>query len=128
MIYTVTLNPALDYVIQVDHFEKGKINRNTSENIYYGGKGINVSCILKELGEESTALGFISGFTGKALEEGLVSMGISTDFIEVEKGMTRINVKMKSDEETEINGMGPLIEEEDFQKLLKKTEKLKKAE
>ena len=105
MIYTVTLNPALDYVIQVDDFKAGKINRNKKENIYYGGKGINVSCILNELDIKSTALGFIGGFTGKALDDGLEKLGILTDFVEVKNGMTRINVKMKSDEETEINGM-----------------------
>ena len=125
MIYTLTLNPALDYVIRVDHFKTGQINRNTSENIYYGGKGINVSCILNELGIESTALGFIAGFTGKALQEGLEAMGIKTDFIEVSEGMTRINVKMKSDEETEINGNGPLIAESSFETLLGKIRRLR---
>ncbi|MBR3350324.1 MAG: 1-phosphofructokinase [Solobacterium sp.] len=125
MIYTVTLNPALDYVIQVEHFKTGQINRNKTENIYYGGKGINVSCILRELGIESTALGFTAGFTGKALSDGLAAMGIHTDFTEVEKGMTRINVKMKSDEETEINGTGPQIEESDFETFLAKIRKLK---
>ena len=117
MIYTVTLNPALDYVIQVDHFRPGQINRNKSENIYFGGRGINVSCILNELGFQSTALGFIAGFTGKALSDGLKQMGIVSDFITAEKGMTRINVKMKSDEETEINGTGPVISAENFEEL-----------
>ncbi len=124
MIYTVTLNPALDYVIQVDHFKPGQINRNKSENIYFGGKGINVSCILRELGFDSTALGFIAGFTGKALSDGLVNMGIVSDFITAESGMTRINVKMKSDEETEINGTGPLISEENFEELKNRIRKL----
>lgn len=124
MIYTVTLNPALDYVIQVDHFRPGSINRNKSENIYFGGKGINVSTILRELDQESTALGFIAGFTGKALSDGLNQMGIVSDFITVEKGMTRINVKMKSDEETEINGTGPLITETDFETLKNQIRKL----
>ena len=125
MIYTVTLNPALDYVIQVDHFRPGQINRNKSENIYFGGKGINVSCILRELGLESTALGFIAGFTGRALRDGLNSMGIVSDFITAKEGMTRINVKMKSDEETEINGTGPLITEENFEELKQKVRALK---
>lgn len=125
MIYTVTLNPALDYVIQVEHFRPGSINRNKSENIYFGGKGINVSTILRELDQESTALGFIAGFTGKALSDGLNQMGIVSDFITVEKGMTRINVKMKSDEETEINGTGPLITEADFETLKNQIRKLK---
>lgn len=128
MIYTVTLNPALDYVIQVEHFQTGRINRNKSENIYYGGKGINVSCILNELDIESTALGFIAGFTGKALRDGLGAMGIRSDFTEVENGMTRINVKMKSDEETEINGTGPLIEEHDFEVFLEKIRRLEKGD
>ena len=125
MIYTVTLNPALDYVIQVDRFRPGQINRNKSENIYFGGKGINVSCILRELGLESTALGFIAGFTGRALRDGLNSMGIVSDFITAEEGMTRINVKMKSDEETEINGTGPLITEDNFEELKQKVRALK---
>jgi len=124
MIYTVTLNPALDYVIQVDHFKTGQINRNKTENIYFGGKGINVSCILNELGFSTTALGFIAGFTGKALSDGLNNMGIVSDFIEVQKGMTRINVKMNSDEETEINGTGPLIDESDFETLKDKVRSL----
>ena len=125
MIYTVTLNPALDYVIQVDHFRPGQINRNKSENIYFGGKGINVSCILRELGLESAALGFIAGFTGRALRDGLNSMGIVSDFITAEEGMTRINVKIKSDEETEINGTGPLITEDNFEELKQKVRALK---
>ena len=124
MIYTVTLNPALDYVIQVEHFRTGQINRNKSENIYYGGKGINVSWILNELDFPTTALGFIAGFTGKALKDGLKKRGIVTDFVKVKNGMTRINVKMKSDEETEINGTGPLITEDDFDSLKKKIRKL----
>jgi 1-phosphofructokinase len=115
-------------VIQVDHFQTGQINRNKSENIYYGGKGINVSWILQELGIQSTALGFIAGFTGKALQAGLIKQGIQTDFIEVEKGMTRINVKMKSDNETEINGIGPFIEETDFNKLIAKAKQLAKED
>lgn len=128
MIYTVTLNPALDYVIQVEHFKSGQINRNTSETIVYGGKGINVSCILNELDIKSTALGYIAGFTGNSLSNGLEEVGIITDFIEVKEGMTRINVKMKSDDETEINGMGPKITEEDFEALLTQVKKLKEGD
>jgi 1-phosphofructokinase len=97
LIYTVTFSPTLDYIVGVEHFRTGSINRTTSETIYPGGKGINVSCILRELGFDSTALGFIAGFTGKALSDGLVNMGIVSDFITAESGMTRINVKMKSD-------------------------------
>ena len=128
MIYTITFNPALDYVIQVDHFKAGQINRNKTENVYYGGKGINVSCILNELSVPSTALGFICGFTGKALKDGLHGLGIHTNFIEVEKGMPRINIKMKSDEETEINGKGPVIENKDFDALLKIVKTFKKGD
>ncbi len=128
MIYTVTLNPALDYVITADHFKTGQINRTTSENIYFGGKGVNVSYVLKQLDTESTALGFTAGFTGKALREGLEKEGIRTDFTETASGMTRINVKLKSDEETEINGKGPLITEDDFNCLLEKTGKLGKGD
>lgn len=128
MIYTITFNPALDYVIQVDHFKAGQINRNKTENVYYGGKGINVSCILNELSVSSTALGFICGFTGKALKDGLHDLGIHTNFIEVEKGMTRINIKMKSDEETEINGKGPVIEDKDFDALLEIVKTFKKGD
>lgn len=124
MIYTVTLNPALDYVIQVDHFTPGMINRNKKEDVFFGGKGINVSWILNELGVESTALGFIAGFTGTALQNGLKAKGIHADLTEVREGMTRINVKLKSDEETEINGMGPLITEEDFEEMKEKIRKL----
>lgn len=128
MIYTVTLNPALDYVIQTDHFRTGQINRNKEEHLYFGGKGVNVSCILKELDTESTALGFIAGFTGKALQDGLKGSGIRTDFIEVSQGMTRINVKVKSDDETEINGRGPEIAEADFAALLDKLTALKQGD
>ena len=123
MIYTVTLNPALDYVIQTPHFKTGHINRNTSEHIYFGGKGINVSCVLKELGVESTAVGFIAGFTGKALRDGLAAMQIRTDLVEVSEGMTRINVKVRSDDETEINGMGPVITDNDLRVLIGRLKK-----
>ncbi|MBQ6488727.1 MAG: 1-phosphofructokinase [Solobacterium sp.] len=123
MIYTVTLNPALDYVIQTPHFKTGQFNRNTSEHIYFGGKGINVSCVLKELGVESTAVGFIAGFTGKALRDGLAAMQIRTDLVEVSEGMTRINVKVRSDDETEINGMGPVITDDDLRVLIGRLKK-----
>jgi 1-phosphofructokinase len=128
MIYTVTLNPALDYVIQVDHFKAGVINRTKKENIYCGGKGINVSSILKELDVESCALGFVGGFSGDELKRQLEDNNIHTDFIDVKEGMTRINVKMKSDEETEINGMGPSIDKSEFELLLNKIKQLKKGD
>ena len=90
MIYTITLNPALDYVVRVEEFKEGKTNRSNNETIYYGGKGINVSYVLKELGIESKCLGFVAGFTGKELVRGVNDLGLNADFIEVEKGMTRI--------------------------------------
>lgn len=120
IIYTVTFNPALDYVVNVDNFTVGQVNRVSSEHIFIGGKGINVSVILKELGYQTQALGFIAGFTGDEIERGSKDYGIETSFIKVNKGMSRINVKLKSDEETEINGMGPIIEKQDVEKLFKK--------
>lgn len=124
MIYTVTFNPALDYVIKVDNFTLGAINRTKREDIYYGGKGLNVSTVLTNLGYESIALGFIAGFTGDVIEKGAKSLGFSSDFIKVKEGLSRINVKLKSNEESEINGQGPLITEEDIDKLFEKLEHL----
>ena len=125
MIYTVTFNPALDYVVKVNHFTLGMVNRTVQEDIYYGGKGINVSAVLKTLGFQSTALGFIAGFTGDEIERGVKNLGFQSDFIRVENGLSRINVKLKSEEESEINGMGPEITEGDVEKLFKRLEKLK---
>lgn len=124
MIYTITFNPSLDYVIQVDHFKPGIINKTKLEEILPGGKGINVSIVLSNLGHESTALGFMAGFTGEEIEHRLESYGAKTDFIHVKKGLSRINVKMKSDEETEINGMGPDIQPEDIQELFNQLDDL----
>ena len=124
MIYTITFNPALDYISQVEKFEIGKINRTKTEKILPGGKGLNVSTVLKNLGIESTALGFIAGFTGKELKRNIEEKGIKTDFIKVEKGITRINVKISSNEETALNGNGPEITEEDINKLLEKIQKI----
>ena len=116
MIYTVTFNPAIDYVVKMDGLNVGETNRTVSEEYYFGGKGINVSIVLKELGIDSTAMGFISGFTGRSLEEGLQRQGIKTAFVELteDRGITRINLKIKSGgedklTETEINGQGPAI-------------------
>ncbi len=120
MIYTLTLNPALDYVMHVDNVFSGKTNRSKKEDISFGGKGINVSYILKELGVRSIALGFVGGFTGDALEEALDRVGVHHDFVRLSKGLTRINVKIKTDVETEINGKGPDIIEKDYKKLLNK--------
>lgn len=124
MIYTVTFNPALDYVVKVDHFTTGNVNRTVQEEIFYGGKGINVSAVLKELGLPSTALGFVAGFTGDEIEKGVKTLGFQSDFIRVKNGISRINVKLKSEEETEINGMGPVIESEDVERLFEKLDKL----
>ena len=109
MIYTVTFNPALDYVVWMDQLCPGQINRTAREEIQCGGKGINVSTVLTALGVENIALGFLAGFTGRALEEGLRSQGIRTDFIWLPEGLTRINVKVKGGAETEINGQGPAV-------------------
>ncbi|MBS5282918.1 MAG: 1-phosphofructokinase [Clostridiales bacterium] len=128
MIYTVTFNPALDYVAAVNHFKLGSVNRTVRERIFYGGKGINVSALLANLGYESTALGFIAGFTGDEIERGVKSLGFQSDFIRVKKGMSRINVKLKSDEESEINGMGPEIQPEDVEALFQKLEALKEGD
>ena len=111
MIYTVTFNPAIDYVVRLDSVTAGGTNRAKSEQIYFGGKGINVSLVLAELGIKSVALGFAAGFTGRAIEDGVRSRGVNTDFIHLESGCSRINVKIKAGEETEINGQGPMISE-----------------
>lgn len=111
LIYTVTFNPSLDYIIRVDDFRIGEVNRTSYEKILPGGKGINVSIVLKNLGHESTALGFAAGFTGREIERRLAEYGVKPDFIPLEEGFSRINVKMKSKEESEINGQGPKITE-----------------
>ena len=109
MIYTVTFNPALDYVVWIDDLRPGQINRTQNEEIQCGGKGINVSTVLTNLGVDNIALGFLAGFTGRALEEGLHCQGIRADFIWLPDGLTRINVKVKGQDETEINGQGPTV-------------------
>ena len=128
MIYTVTFNPALDYVVKVDNFQTGGINRVYQENIFFGGKGINVSFVLREHGFTSTALGFTAGFTGEAIENGLREQGIHADFIRLSEGMSRINVKMKSQNETEINGQGPNIPQDALEKLFDKLGCLKEGD
>lgn len=125
MIYTVTLNPAIDYVVQLEgSLEPGRINRNTAESFQFGGKGINVSNVLKTLGLDTVALGFVAGFTGQGLEQGLQAMGLTTRFIHTQQGMTRINVKVKAREETEINGLGPTISEGDLQQLYRQLDEI----
>ena len=125
MIYTVTFNPAIDYVMYTEKVISGKTNRSLSEEIYFGGKGINVSLVLNELGMESKALGFIAGFTGLAIENHLKEIGISTDFIRLDDGFSRINVKIKGGVETEINGCGPEIPADKVEAFLLKIQKLK---
>ncbi len=120
MIYTVTFNPAIDYVVHFDRLEAGEINRNVSEEFQFGGKGINVSNVLRTLGFDTVALGFVAGFIGEGFEKGLEEMGLKTDLIHVREGMTRINVKIKAAEETEINGIGPVITEADMEALNQK--------
>ena len=117
MIYTVTFNPSLDYIIQVDDFKTGEINRTRDEKIFAGGKGINVSLVLKNLGHDSIPLGFVAGFTGRELVRRIEETGIRSHFIEVDNGYSRINVKMKSGEETEINGQGPKISDANIEEL-----------
>jgi len=124
MIYTVTFNPAVDYVMHIDELRAGATNRSAGEEIYFGGKGINVSAVLNELGIKSRALGFTAGFTGAAIEQGLRDMGIDSDFIRLEKGCSRINVKLKSGDETEINGQGPDIDSASVDRLFEKLDKL----
>lgn len=124
MIYTVTLNPALDYVMRLPQLRQGEVNRAHSEEIQLGGKGINVSRVLSELGEASTALGFIAGFTGDALQQGLRAMGLHTDFVRLKRGATRINVKLKAQGETDINATGPAVDETALAALLQKLDAL----
>lgn len=125
MVYTVTFNPAIDYVMFTDEMKKGSVNRSTSEEIYYGGKGINVSLVLKELGIPSKALGFVAGFTGEAIENGVREKGIETDFVHLKNGFSRINVKIKSDDETDLNGQGPEITEDALEELFDKLSEIK---
>ena len=124
MIYTVTFNPSLDYIVSVEDFKLGLTNRTSSELILPGGKGINVSTVLGNLGIENTALGFLAGFTGKEIERRLKEMGVASDFIEINEGVSRINLKLKSIDGTEINGSGPVISAEDVEKLMEKLDKL----
>ena len=120
----MTLNPALDYEVCVDGFHAGELNRTRRENLHFGGKGVNVSTVLHHLGVETMALGFVAGFTGRALEQGLAAAGIPTDFIRLEEGATRINVKIRSGGETEINGRGPAIPPEALESLFRKLDRL----
>ncbi len=124
MIYTVTFNPAIDYVVHFPQLRPGEINRNESEEFQFGGKGINVSNVLRTLGFDTVALGFVAGFIGEGFEKGLSEMGLKNDLIHVKEGMTRINVKVKAAEETEINGIGPVITEADMEQLYEKLDRI----
>ncbi len=124
MVYTVTFNPAIDYVVHTGEMKLGATNRSEKEEMYFGGKGINVSIVLRELGIGSKALGFTAGFTGEAIEKGLSEMGINADFVRLKSGNSRINVKIKSAEETELNGQGPDIDEAAINALFEKLDKL----
>ena len=124
MIYTVTFNPSIDYIVRLEQFTAGEINRVNYEQILPGGKGINVSIVLKNLGHESTALGFLAGFTGVAMQQMLHSFGITDDFVRLNDGFSRINVKIKAESETEINGQGPVITEEAQRALFAKLDRL----
>lgn len=128
MVYTVTLNPALDYVMKLKALRTDDINRTDGEEIYYGGKGINVSVILTQLGIPNTALGFLGGFTGKKLEEMLKNDNISCDFNHLKNGDTRINVKIKADKEIDLNACGPEITKEDMQSFLRKLDGIKSGD
>ncbi|MBQ8960869.1 MAG: 1-phosphofructokinase [Ruminococcus sp.] len=124
MFWTVTFNPAVDYVVRLDRLVTGAVNRCSGEEIFFGGKGINVSCVLAELGVRSVALGFCAGFTGRAIEEGVRAMGVETDLVRLKSGSSRINVKIRGQAETEINGQGPDISEEAIGELLVKLDRI----
>lgn len=125
MVYTVTFNPAVDYIVHTKELKAGATNRSDSEEIYFGGKGINVSIVLSELGVKSKALGFVAGFTGAAIENGVSEKGIDAEFVHLAEGFSRINVKIKSGEETELNGQGPKIPDEAVEQLFTKLDELK---
>ena len=128
MICTVTFNPSLDYIVSVDDFQLGMTNRTSSELILPGGKGINVSIVLKNLGLDSTALGYAAGFTGEELIRRLTEFGVNADFIKINHGMTRINLKLKSIDGTEINGCGPDIDAEALEQLMEKIDRLQEGD
>lgn len=124
MIYTVTFNPSLDYIVRMDSFATGEINRVNYEQVLAGGKGINVSIVLKNLGQNNTALGFLAGFTGEEIKRQLHEFGVTNDFVQLNQGFSRINVKAKAENETEINGQGPDIDEAKREELFTKLDQL----
>lgn len=128
MIYTVTFNPSLDYIVSVNDFELGMTNRTATELMLPGGKGINVSIVLKQLGLDNTALGFVAGFTGDEIVRKVEESGINADFIEIPEGISRINLKMKNIDGTEINGMGPEISADKLNELLAQLDRLQEED
>lgn len=126
MVYTVTFNPSLDYYVQVNNFKSGIVNRAISERLVVGGKGINVSLALNELGNETVALGFLAGFTGKAIKDEMKSLGLNYNFLEVD-GKSRINVKIKGNNETDINGTGAHVTAKDVNTLVRKLKTMLKS-
>lgn len=128
MIYTVTLNPSIDYIVRLSKLTNGITNRTDSEEFYFGGKGINVSLVLAELDLDSTALGFVAGFTGDAIEAGIRNDRITTDFIKLREGISRINVKIKAGEETEINAQGPHINPDELDRLMLKLDHIQSGD
>lgn len=128
MIYTVTFNPSLDYIVSVEDFRLGLTNRTSSELMLPGGKGLNVSMVLGNLGIANTALGFVAGFTGEEIVRRIEEMGVKSDLISIGEGISRINLKLKSIDGTEINGCGPQISEKDVQKLMEKLDVLEKGD
>ena len=128
MIYTITFNPALDYIVSVKDFKMGMTNRTDTETILPGGKGINVSTVLRNLGFETTVMGFVAGFTGKEIEHRLKETGCQTEFIELKEGFSRINVKLKNVDGMEINGKGPDIDDDSLRQLLERLDDLKEGD
>ncbi len=128
MIYTITWNPSIDYIVSVKEFRVGEVNRAVSESMFPGGKGLNVSMVLKNMGVDNTALGFITGFTGKEIERQVKQAGVRSELIHVPCGCSRINLKLKSNQETEINGCGPEIKEKEIKELYQKLNQLKKGD
>lgn len=128
MIYTVTFNPSLDYIATVENFVAGRVNRTVKELMLPGGKGLNVSIVLKNLGIDSSAFGFVAGFTGEEIKKQISEYNIKCDFVEIKEGISRINVKLHSKEESEINGMGPVIDAEALEEFYKKIDKLQKGD
>ena len=128
MIYTVTFNPSLDYIVSVNNFQLGMTNRTATEMMLPGGKGINVSIVLKNLGLENTALGFVAGFTGDEIQRQVEEIGVNARFIPVDEGISRINLKLQNIEGTEINGQGPAISREKTQQLFEMLDQLQEGD